>query len=233
VKTLNDRKTRVEIRLNDWDWSRYLLTSDPKALRDDFGDRRDAKGNAIVFLNACKNEAERVLKKYPLPPGPSGRRDDDISEIFYLSEHADLERLSTAQKNAVEVLRLAFSLECIIERPPWNEEEFLNEQDAGEVVLNTMALTAALIRGNFFETLWPRVQAAGRREHQLNGKREAEEARRRQHVRQIKDEKAHLEAGQIKSALKQYGISVSKRTVERDLRALGYTQQSTTTTTTK
>jgi hypothetical protein len=155
VRLKHNKSKEVVVRLKRDRWSRYLLASNPRVLREHFEANDAPYDSAKTFLAACEAEARNILKKYPLPPEPQGYVRTDPSHIRYLSDFGNIELLSEVQLNAVEVLRLTFTLNCLIDRAPWEDQHFQN-RDAGALVLNTMALTAALLRGNFFETLWPK-----------------------------------------------------------------------------
>jgi hypothetical protein len=137
-------------------WSQYILASDPKGLRSNYEgrlDSSDVSNLARGFLEQCEREARELLTRDPLPPGPGGFVRTDPSHIKYLSEFGT--ELTSVQSNAVEILRIAFSLECYLHRGPFEKPSFLDTEGVARIILESMMLTAALIRGNVFKNLFP------------------------------------------------------------------------------
>ena len=62
-KSKSQKSEKFTVVLDDSAWSRYLLKSDPKALRDDFESNDNSAVSAINFLAACEAEARRVLER--------------------------------------------------------------------------------------------------------------------------------------------------------------------------
>lgn len=131
-------------------FNQNLVEVDPFQLRDELFSRHETEFSDLFanLLDAIEREARELLKKNP-PPAPF---DKYATAEVWLYEHEFYARfadsdgfLTHEQKNAIAAL---YSVRCI-RREYFAFEHIMNDPTVARILLETVVLTTAAMRGNF------------------------------------------------------------------------------------
>lgn len=209
------KKSKIDVYqwFNNFTWSRHLLSSTPRELKDHIsGARKNHESILEFFLTELENEARRTLKS-DLPFGLTEQF--DFSDFWHASREPEEYGLTEKQENAIAVIMGVFSLRDLLsglaEKKRFWElkktgsgvlkkiadlEDSESLEDLGEqIALGTIMLALAITRGDFWSNLWPRVKhGAAFREGPKYDRRDAL-------------------AGEIERTLKNQGIKTSAKEI--------------------
>jgi hypothetical protein len=160
LRTADKRRIPVE----NFIWSRELLEVTPGELKDNISTAKRARGAFEFLLEKFEDEAKRILKA-DLPSGMT--KELDLSDLWWISKEPESFLLNPAQENAAAVLMRAFRLRDLRNqlsdlRQSGQTKEVSATDLAEEIALETIQLSIAVIRGDFWTNIWPDAQDAKR-----------------------------------------------------------------------